>query len=153
MAPKTVSPSAVKKVSDTKAAGQVLDAAQAVKNLLDKKKELKDAMGNLALVKKKEERKVRALKKKAGKLDLSDLMQMLVMKAYLHSKAQEESSSSSSSSSTQPWVPKNGAEAVDRLKELCETCQRPEVLAFAKTLKAGSGAAATADESLANPEA
>ena len=134
MAPKAISPSPGKKASDTKAASKVLDSAQAVKTLASKKLELKDAMSKLAVAKKKQERKVKTLKKKASKLDLSDLMQMLMMKAFYHAKHEAEGSSSSSSSSDL-WVPKNGADAVDRLKELAETCQHPEVMAFAKTLK------------------
>ena len=152
MPPKGGHTAAGKKASDTKAATKVLDSAQAVKNLMDKKKELKEAMGKLALAKKKEERKVKALKKKASKVDLSDLMQMLMMKAFLHSKAQAESSGSASSSSTEPWVPKNGADAVERLKELCETCQHPEVMAFAKTLKENTSAASTPAEGESSQE-
>ena len=144
MAPKAASP-AGKKASDTKAATKVLDSAQAVKTLATKRAELKEAMAKLQVAKKKEERKMKNLKKKASKLDLSDLMQMLMMKAFYHAKAEAETSSSSSSS-TAVWVPKNGADAVERLKELAETCQHPEVMAFAKTLKENGATPASAFE-------
>ena len=144
MAPKlasSASPTA-KKCSDTKAAGKILSAAKKADVLQSEKSRLKEAITKLQNEKKKELRRVRALKKKASKVDLADLMQMLMMKAYLHAKSEASSSSSGASSSSADWVPANGIEALDKLRMLATTCQHPEVKAFAETLKATSSTVA-----------
>ena len=93
----------------------------------------------------KRQRKIAQLKKKAYKVDLAYLMQMLMMKAYIHSVKHEreiESRGGASSSSSTAWVPRNGVEAIDRLRLLAASCTDPEVVAFAETLKIGKEAEA-----------
>ena len=66
-----------------KAAGKVLLAQQEQQHIDKQKKDLKSEMTNLAKDRKRQERKMRNLNAKAQKIDLTELMQMLMMKAFL----------------------------------------------------------------------
>jgi len=127
------------KSSDSKAAGKILKASQEAVNLQEKKKTLKDQMARIQAEKKKQERRARTLKKKAAKCDLTELMQMLMMKAFLFNK-QTAAEGSGSASSTDAWIPKDADDALDKLKTLAGHSANPEVLEFAKTLTASKGA-------------
>ena len=93
----------------------------------------------MAKEKKAKDRQLRHLKAKAQNIDLTELMQMLMMKAFLLSKDAAASAASASGSTdppAEPWVPKDGPEAVQKLAELTSMSSHPEVIEFAKTLRA-----------------
>ena len=83
---------------------------------------------------------MRALKQKAQKDDLTELMQMLMMKAFLLSKNAADSgvTTSSSSSSSEPWFPKDGPDALNNMTKLAALSTHPESVNFAATLKSGA---------------
>jgi hypothetical protein len=142
MAPKS-GLSRSQKMADSKAATNILSAFKDKQQVEVKKNELKKEMKQLAMQKKAKDRQLRSLKQKAQKIDLTELMQMLMMKAFLLSKDAAASSGASGSGdpAAEPWVPKDGPEAVKRLAELTSSSQHPEVLEFAKTLRANYAAA------------
>ena len=97
---------------------------------------MRACLKKLALEKRKAQRKARALKEKAGKINLADLMQMVMMKAFILSEEKREAaSSSSSSSSTEVWKPKNAQDAFNKIFELTNASEREEVASFAKELR------------------
>lgn len=118
-------------------AGKVLKAAQDMEVIHQQRDALRQELKSMYRETRKRQRKVAALKKKAAKVDLTDLMQMLMMKAYIHnvkhSRAVESQSGASSSDS--PWVPRDGVEALDRLRMLAASCTDPEVIAFAESMR------------------
>jgi hypothetical protein len=124
------------KIADSKAATKILTASKEKQSIEDKKKTLRKQMSMLAKEKKAKERQLKNLKKKAQKIDLTELMQMLMMKAFLLSKDAAESGSCAAASTDGPWIPKDGPEAVQRLAELTSMSSHPEVVNFAKTLRA-----------------
>ena len=137
MAPKSVL-SRSPKMADTKAATTVLTASKE-KHVLDAKRDdLNKQLTQLAKEKKAKDRQLRHLKAKAQKIDLTELMQMLMMKAFLLSKDAAASAATASGSTdgvSEQWVPKDGPEAVQKLAELTSMSSHPEVLEFAKTLR------------------
>jgi hypothetical protein len=149
------------KMADTKAATKILTASKDKKQIDVKRDALKKELTDLAKQKKAKERQLRSLKQKAQKIDLTELMQMLMMKAFLLSKdaaAAAASASGSSDPPAEPWVPKDGPEAVKKLAELTAMSTHPEVLEFAKTLRANYAAsppteAATPDADPIEPSA
>ena len=64
-------------------------------------------------------RQISALKKKAAKTDVSDLMQIMMMQAYAAN--EDATSSSGASSSAEPWKPKNAKDAFEQIMEWCPT--------------------------------
>lgn len=136
MAPKVAMSPRAKKAADMKAAGKVLLAQQEKQKIDKQKKDLKSEMTKLAKDRKKQERKMRTLKAKAQKIDLTELMQMLMMKAFLLQKnATDMGLCSSASSSSEAWVPKDGPDALNKLTELAGLSTDPEVVSFAATLR------------------
>jgi predicted phage gp36 major capsid-like protein len=132
-------------VAISRQAGKVLKAAQDVVEIQKEREKLRGDLRAMYREARKRQRKIAQLKKKAYKVDLADLMQMLMMKAYIHSVKHEreiESRGGASSSSSTAWVPRNGVEALDRLRLLAASCTDPEVVAFAETLKIGKEAEA-----------
>ena len=90
--------------------------------------------------KKKAQRQARNLKVKAAKCDLGELLQILMMKAFvlgeeIKSKA---SGSEGASSSSEPWMPKDPKEAFDKIQELVSQTEQAEVTKFAATLRASA---------------
>ena len=153
MAPKSAL-SRSQKMADSKAATKILTAFKDKQHVEEKKKQLKKEMKQLAMQKKSKDRQLRILKQKAQKIDLTELMQMLMMKAFLLSKDAAASASASGSGGpvpAEPWIPKDGPEAVKKLAELTSMSQHPEVLEFAKTLRANYAAPSPTES--ATPEA
>jgi len=124
-------------VAVSRQAGKVLKAAQDAEDIHNQREALKQEMKALYRESRKRHRKVAMLKKKAAKVDLTDLMQMLMMKAYIHNVRHErqQENNSSSSSSAGAWVPRDGVEALDRLRMLASSCTDPGVIEFAKNMR------------------
>ena len=78
-------------------------------------------------------RKAKALKAKASKCDLGELMQMMMMKAYVVGE-EEAASSGSASSSTQPWKPKDPKEAFEKIQSFMQSKASEDVSEFARSL-------------------
>ena len=119
----------------TKKAGELLKDSKQVKDLADQRKALKATLRKLSHQKKKASRAARKLKMKAAKTDLNELLQMIIMKAYIvaeESKAKE----GGSSSSTDPWIPQNAKEAFEQNQESCPD-HDVDVAKFAQILKEG----------------
>ena len=118
-------------------AGKVLKAAKDAEDINQQRAKLKEEMRTLYRESRNRQRKITAPQKKAARIDLTDLMQMLMMKAYVHNvrHEREQSTSSSAASSSSTWVPRDGVEALDRLRMLAASCQDPEVVEFAKSMR------------------
>ena len=69
------------------------------------------------------------MKAKAAKINLTDVLHMMMMKAFVVAEEQQEKAgaSSSSSSSGKPWKPKNPREAFDKIVEVITTKQQSEL--------------------------
>ena len=78
-------------------------------------------------------RKTKALKAKASKTDLAELLQIMMMKAYIVAD-EKASSSGGASSSSEPWTPANPAEALQVVQEAVNEKQSKEVANFAQEL-------------------
>lgn len=99
-------------------------------------KKLKASLLQITKDKKKANRKARALKLKASKINLSDLLQMMMMKAFVLSEEEaEKNGARSSSSSGEPWRPKNAKEAFEKIVEVTNSKEAAEVAKFAKELQ------------------
>ena len=124
-------------VAVSRQAGKVLKAAQDAADIHNQRGTLKQELKVLSREARARQRKVAVLKRTAAEVDLTDLMHMLMMKAYIHNVRHEgevESASGASSSST-AWVPRDGVEALDRLRLLASSCTDPEVMEFAKSMQ------------------
>ena len=119
--------------SRTKAAGELLSHSKQAKSLADQRKTLKAALKKIAVDKRKANRQARKLKAKASKTDLSELMQMMIMKAYIVGE-EERANSGGASSSTDPWIPKDAKEAFDKIQASCANKEIVSVAQFAKSL-------------------
>ena len=135
MAPKAAAKAAA--MGRTKAAGQLLTSSKEVKNLSEQKKALRATLSKLAQQKKKAQREARKLKAKANKTDLGELLQMMMMKAYIVGEEQK-SRSEGASSSTDPWVPANAKEAFQKICQACSTSDEDDVASFANLLRDGA---------------
>ena len=131
MAPKTLS--RIEKISRSRTAGELLGPSKAFKELQEKKKALKVTLASIANQKKKVAREARKLKAKACKTSVNDLMQMLVMKAFVVGE-EEKDKDPTASSSASPWIPKDAKEAFDKIHE-ATTGKDSDVSAFAKELR------------------
>jgi len=135
MAPKKIDGLQPIKSSDMKAAAKLLLASKAAKSLQEKKRELKTEIQKLAAERKKAQRRARNLKKKASKIDASELMQMVMMKAFVLNKASTEATSSGSSSSDE-WIPQNAQAAMDKIFDLSVAGGDTDLAAFVKNVSA-----------------
>ena len=133
MPPKSLDGAHVKKNSDMKAAAKLLLASKTAKSLQEKKSELKTEIQRLAALRKKAQRRARNLKKKASKIDASELMQMVMMKAFVLHKAATEGNSTGSSSSDE-WVPMNAQAAMDKIFDLSVAGGDTDLAAFVKNV-------------------
>ncbi len=136
-------------VAVSRQAGKVLKAAQDAANIQQQRSELKSQLKNLYKESRARQRKISMLKKKAAKVDLSDLMQMLMMKAYVHNvrhQKEVEKRTGTSQSSTDVWMPRDGVEALDRLRLLASSCTDPEVTEFAKNMQLVANGASASSE-------
>ena len=79
----------------------------------------------------------RKLKAKASKTDLGELMQMMIMKAYIVGE-EERTKSGGASSSTDPWIPKDAKEAFDKIQSTCAADAHESVAQFASFLRDGA---------------
>ena len=105
------------------------------RELADQRKVLKATLKKLAKDKKTAARNARKLKAKASKIDLAELMQMLIMKAYIVCE-EEKAKSGGASSSTDPWIPKNATEAFETIQKVCPQVAQQSVASFATLLRA-----------------
>ena len=132
MAPKAAAKALA--TSRTKAAGQLLASSKQLKSLAEQKKALKATLSKLAQQKKKAAREARALKAKASKTDLGELLQMMMMKAYIVGE-EEKSKSSDASSSSAPWIPSNAKDAFEKICEASQSANPDDVSSFANLLR------------------
>ena len=123
--------------SRTKAAGELLSHSKQARSLADQRKTLKAALKKIAVDKKKAARQARKLKAKAAKTDLGELMQMMIMKAYIVGE-EERAKSGGASSSTDPWIPKDAKEAFDKIQGTCANVAHGSVAEFANFLRDGA---------------
>ena len=131
MPPKMLDPPHGKKRLEMKSAAKILQESKTAKSLQLRKNELKQEIQKLAVQRKAAQRKARNLKKKAAKIDASELMQMVMMKAFVLNKASDETSNSASSSSEE-WVPVNAQAAMDRIFDLSVAGGDTSLAAFVK---------------------
>ena len=117
----------------TKAAGEVLEHAKLMKQMAKDKVKLKEGLLKLRADRKKAARKCRTLKAKAAKTDLSELLQIMMMKAYIVSQEKHEAAGGASSS-TEPWVPSNPKEAFEVIEEAVDKMQSDEVSKLAQDI-------------------
>ena len=111
------------KVSASRAATKCLKASKECLDLDVKREEVRKQLKALSAARRKESRKIAYIKKKCSKLKLSELMEIVVLKAVqIDRQASSGSSSSSSSSSTggsssgaSAWVPRTESEAFARI--------------------------------------
>ena len=132
MAPKSAAQALA--TSRTKAAGELLLPSKQARELADKRKVLKTTLKKLAQEKKKAARVARKLKATASKTDLGELMQMLIMKAYIVCE-EDKAKSGGASSSTDPWIPKNATEAFETIQKVCPEVAEQSVASFATLLR------------------
>ena len=137
MAPKA--DAATEKTKRTKKAGALLAAQMHSDSLVAQKKELKKNMQALAKERKKAMRTAKRLRAKAQATDMTDLMQIIVMKASLVEQ-EAKSQSGGSSSSTDPWTPTSPKEAFDKINELLSDSDNAEIERFAAALRAKANA-------------
>ena len=118
----------------TKKAGEMLAAQKEVDMLAKQKKEIRMSMSKLQK-EKKAARQARQLKAKAAKCSLGDLLQMLMMKAFVMDQEAKNKTGSASSSSTDPWMPKDAQEAFQKIIDVTSQTEEKEVQAFATLLR------------------
>ena len=118
----------------TKASGTVLKASKQMVQLAERRKALQSNLDQLRKEKKRAAREARKLKAKASKIDLGELLQMMMMKAYVLSEEQTAASGSSASSSTAPWKPSTPKEAFEKIQEALTGQEQQEVQSFANNL-------------------
>ena len=123
--------------SRTKAAGELLSQTKRCRELAEQRKTLKAALKKVQVDRIKASRKARKLKAKASKTDLSELMQMMIMKAYIVGE-EERANSGGASSSTDPWIPKDAKEAFDKIQATCADVAHESVAQFANFLRDGA---------------
>ena len=116
-----------------KSAAKLLLASKTAQSLQEKKLELKTEIQRLAALRKKAQRRARNLKKKASKIDASELMQMVMMKAFVLNKASTEGNSTGSSSSDE-WIPMNAQAAMDKICDLSVAGGDTDLAAFVKNV-------------------
>ena len=88
----------------------------------------------MRMKKKAARRRQAKLKEKARKTELSELLQIIMMKAYIL--AEEKKTKSGAGSSTdQPWTPANPKEAFDVIHDTVTASETAEVAEFAKELQ------------------
>ncbi len=97
----------------------VLEAQQRVNKMREHRASVKKELQTLAKEEKREQRKASALKQKANKIDLEELMEMVMLKAY--SAVNSSVTQSSSSSSGDYWMPQNVDEAWSAIRKLVPT--------------------------------
>lgn len=125
------------KTKITKEGGKLLLATQAAESLKKEKDRLRTQLKDLSARKKQKERQAQKLKQKANKIALSELLEVLMMKAYIEdqkAKHNEEPSarSSASSCSAAEWKPTSPIEALNRLQMLAGQ-RASEVLSFVQS--------------------
>ena len=77
------------------------------------------------------------MKAKAAKTDLGELMQMMIMKAYIVGE-EERAKSGAASANTDPWIPKDAKEAFDKIQATCAESAHESVAQFATFLRDGA---------------
>ena len=125
------------KTKITKEGGKLLLATQAAESLKKEKEHLRLQMKELSAKKKVKERQAHKLKQKANKMELCELLEVLMMKSYIEDQKQKHGreqapGSCSSSSSTVEWKPSSPMEALTRLQML-EAQPSPNVLSFVQS--------------------
>ena len=118
----------------TKKAGSLLAAQKETDMLVDQKK-LRAAMARIQKDKKNAARRAKALKAKAANVSLNDLLQMLMMKAFVLNEEAKEKTGSSSASSTDVWIPKDPKEAFQMISDLSSSMEEQQVADFANLLR------------------
>ena len=115
------------KVSASRAATKCLKASKECLELDAKREEVRKQLKALSAARRKESRKIAYIKKKCSKLKLSELMEIVVLKAVQIDRQASGGSSSSSSSSTggsssssQAWIPTSESEAFARIVQSIE---------------------------------
>ena len=101
----------IEKIARTKKAGGVLESKQKTKAIDVQRDSLKAQLAKCRAEKKKAEKQATKLRQKANKTTLSELMQIMMMKAYIIH--EEQNPSGASSSSSEPWKPANAREAFE----------------------------------------
>ena len=119
----------------TKKAGSLLAAQKETDMLVDQKRKLRAAMAKIQKGKKNAARRAKALKAKAAKVSLNDLLQMLMMKAFVLNEEAKEKTGSSSASSTDVWIPKDPKEAFQMISDLSSSMEEQQVADFANLLR------------------
>ena len=120
-------------IKRSKRAGELLGPSKAIKELDDNKKQLKISLAAIAQQKKKTAREAKKLKAKASKTNLNDLMQLLIMKAYVVGEEEKDKDPTASSSSG-PWIPKDAKEAFDKIHQVTSE-NNSDVKTFANELR------------------
>lgn len=125
------------KTKITKEGGKLLLATQAAEGLKKEKDKLRTQLKELTAKKKSKERQAQKLKQKANKIALSELLEVLMMKAYIEDQKMKHgeepsASGSASSSSASDWKPTSPVEALTRLQMLAGQ-QDPNVLSFVQS--------------------
>ena len=117
----------------------LLAASQKQALLRKQNKECRDRMQNLRKETKKAARQARTLKAKAAKTQVGELMQMLMMKAFILVDEKRESGllGAAAASSTEPWKPANPKEAFDVIHATLTETEAVAVANFAEGLRVG----------------
>ena len=125
----------------TRRATLVLKASADLKKIDEEREKLKVELQKRAIAKKKRAREIRRLKDKASKTNVADIMQMMMLKAYLMNEEKREAGddASASASSTDEWRPKNPVEAFEKLQSLLgPSIEVDQLSGFAAELRSGS---------------
>ena len=100
--------------SSHKSSWATIGFLKAVEEFGRTKKGFESHLEQVGTTKKKAAREARALKAKASKTDLGELLQMMMMmKAYIVGE-EEKTRSSDASSSSEPWIPQNAKDAFQK---------------------------------------
>ena len=132
MAPK-LAPS--EKCLRTKKAGSLLASQMLADQLREQKKQLKSNLKALAASRKKAMRQARALKAKANKTDMKELMQIIVMKASLADQDHQANIAGGASSSSDAWTPQSPTEAFAKIQDVLSEEDKKTVEEFAAALR------------------
>ena len=113
-----------------------MDQAKILKSI-EKEKQNEGCLGKAP--QRETSRKAKNLKMKASKTDLSELLQIMMMKAYVVAD-EKKASSGGALSSTDTWTPADAKEAFEVVQEAVQAKQCTDVANFAEELlKNGSG--------------
>ena len=118
-----------------------MKASADLKKIDEEREQLKAELQKRAEEKKNRAREIRKLKEKTSKTNVAEIMQMMMLKAYLMNEEKRATGgqSSSSASSSEEWRPKNPVEAFEKLQSFLGTALEQDPLAgFAAELHGGS---------------